>query len=168
MAWTKIADISIRVVSQFALARDWIDYVALVAAVFAALGTVGAVVVALFGPRWQARRRRPALYVRSLPPSMSQSRPRGPLGNDSPATEFTVELGNRAGRDTGRDVEIFLSYARAVSPHGLAIAGDVARPSAPHAIPSPKSARSIRDHLSRGNESPAAPRRSARRRSSRQ
>jgi hypothetical protein len=114
-AYAVLAAIPVHVTAGVDQARDWIDYVTLAAAVFAALGTVGAVLVALFGPAWQSRRSRPALYVKSSPPSMSQSRPRAAHDDNSPATEFSFELGNAAGRETARDVEIFLSYARAVT-----------------------------------------------------
>lgn len=42
---------------------NWTDYVIAIATVFAALGTVGAVIVALFGQDWRHRRTRPAMTL---------------------------------------------------------------------------------------------------------
>lgn len=95
--------------------RDWLDYATFAVATFAALATVSAVIVALFGPRWRARQRRPVVSVRSTRPAMFQSQPKRPPANSSPATAFTLELSNQPGKETARDVEVFVSFARAVN-----------------------------------------------------
>jgi hypothetical protein len=95
--------------------RDWRDYATLRVAAAAAVGTIGASTIALFGPKLRALQRQPEIYVRCPRPTMSQSRLRATAPGDQSVTPFTYDLGNRRGRETARDAELFISIARGVT-----------------------------------------------------
>jgi hypothetical protein len=84
-------------------ASTWTDVGIFWATVGAAVATTAAVIVALFGPRWQERRRRPDLSLTTDPPGMS-------IPVESGVAEpLRLRLTNRAGRDPARDVEVFVT-----------------------------------------------------------
>lgn len=72
--------------------------------------TFGAVMVALFGQRWHASRKRPKLTLR-----VDQVSSAWPRGSDSSATTMWMRLVNAAGRDPAHDVEVFVSMAGKVA-----------------------------------------------------
>jgi hypothetical protein len=88
------------------LAHDWLDYLAAFAALFAALGTVAAVVWAIYGPSIRERRRRPSLSLENRYEGDEQI-----FEADEPTVGdgACLRLANATGRDTAREVEVFLS-----------------------------------------------------------
>jgi hypothetical protein len=95
-----LADVAVRILHEPDHGRDWVDVWTLVFAGLAAFGTVGAVLVALFGPGIRARRTRPLLSIRA---AGSQSL------DGSPRDDFVVvglEISNAEGRRQANDVEI--------------------------------------------------------------
>jgi hypothetical protein len=85
-------------------ARDWVDYATFAAAAAAALATFCAALVALFGPRWQAKRSLPRVTL-TTPDEIEV-----PLvANAKEARSgLYVDVTNQAGRDTARDVEVYI------------------------------------------------------------
>jgi len=92
------------------LARDWVDYANLGIAAFAAIGTFAAVLVALFGDRLRARRSRPLLTISS--PELTRSFFVEGEREDGDAGLY-VEIANAPGRDTARDVEVYVTMTHA-------------------------------------------------------
>jgi hypothetical protein len=82
---------------------NWTDIGGFVAAAVGVIITFGAVLVALFGPRYNAWRRRPKLGVKSEPSTVSWS----PYGS-IPAHVMYLSIHNEDGSDTARDVEVFV------------------------------------------------------------
>lgn len=80
--------------------------------------TVAAVLVALFGPQWHAARLRPQLSLKVDKTSVEWA-----VGSSGSAVTFWLRLANARGRDTARDVEVFVSTAAEVpeqeSPTGV-------------------------------------------------
>jgi hypothetical protein len=80
----------------------WTDYGGFWATVGGVAVTLAAVLVALFGQRYNAWRRRPRLSVRADPLSVSYS----PYDSVSEHVMY-LSIHNEEGRDTARDVEVF-------------------------------------------------------------
>jgi hypothetical protein len=81
--------------------RDVVDWTALAVAFCAALGTVGAVLVALFLPRVEERRRRPRLTL--------SVEPHGGVGivlGRGGAAELRLRIHNARGKQMAREVEV--------------------------------------------------------------
>jgi hypothetical protein len=87
------------------------DWILVGVAVASAVATVGAVLVALFGPRWWAKRRAPKLTL-EVNPDAGLVYPEVPTEPDSRRTsEDVFLLANAKGRDTAREVEVFVTVS---------------------------------------------------------
>jgi hypothetical protein len=93
-------------VIEVQLTRDWVDYATLAATAFAALGTVGAVFWAIFGPAWRQRRRRPVLTL------VNENEGGEALYEKDEPRVFDgacLRLQNEPGRETAEGVEVLIS-----------------------------------------------------------
>jgi hypothetical protein len=85
------------------LASSWLDYLAAIGTAIGALAAAGAVIVALFGPSWRERRRRPKLSLAPKGTEISvDADARSPL-------ELRLRIHNARGKDTAESVEVFVS-----------------------------------------------------------
>lgn len=93
--------------------RDWVDYATFGAAAAAALATFCAAWVALFGVRWQAKRSSPRVSL-TTPDEIEV-----PLMANAREAEsgLYVDVMNQAGRDTARDVEVYIRPVSRFSPN---------------------------------------------------
>jgi hypothetical protein len=89
------------------LATTWLDYVAAIGTAVGAVATFCAVVVALFGPAWREKQKRPQL---SLSPETDMTT----SIDGSSALEARIWIRNALGRDTAEGVEVFVD---AQGPH---------------------------------------------------
>lgn len=97
---------------------QWTDVVTALAACVASVGTVAAVIVALFGQPWLDRRRKPQL---------SLELGRSTLGHGwavatAPAEPVTLRVRAKPGRRTARDVEVLLTASwttKRTGPHNV-------------------------------------------------
>lgn len=87
-------------------ARDWVDYATLGLLALSAAGTLAAVVVALFGERLRARRTRPVLTLSGSEERIYEFQPGS---QDDADGGLWIEIANADGRETARDVEIYVS-----------------------------------------------------------
>jgi hypothetical protein len=121
------AQTAVRVVSQ--PGPDWTDIASFIATAVGVGATTAAVIVALFGPAWHQRRRAPVISV-ELEYESSSVGQWELTGVDKRLHEAGVFVKNQAGRDTARDVEVFVSAISAESygsPPGRHIAVERAR-----------------------------------------
>jgi hypothetical protein len=84
-------------------ASSTLDYVSSIGTAVGALATVVAVLVALFGPSWRERRKRPRL---------SLTREEAEINVDAEATspvELRIRVDNARGKDTAAGVEVFVT-----------------------------------------------------------
>jgi hypothetical protein len=81
----------------------WTDVAGFFATSAGVAVTLIAVLVALFGPRWQTKRSRPNLRIEAQPPGVGV-----PYDLDS-VVGLQLLLRNDVGRDTAREVEVFAS-----------------------------------------------------------
>lgn len=95
-------------ISLFSVAESpkWTDVASVIVASVGVVATLAAVLVALFGPRYHARRSRPMLSLVAHPPGMGLA-----VEFDDSAEAMQLLLRNRPGQDTARDVEIFASVS---------------------------------------------------------
>ena len=89
--------------AQMLLASSWLDYVAAIGTAVGALAAAGAVFVALFGPGWREKRRRPKLSVTSEADEISVD------ADSRAALELRLRIHNAPGKDTAESVEVFIT-----------------------------------------------------------
>lgn len=116
-----LAAVPVRIVSQPESNPSWDDPTVLIAGAGVA-ATLLAVVVALAGPSWNARRRRPKIDLEADPPNVGLS-PDAIEDASVPPVDVGLRISNAAGRDTARDVEVFIS-AKAPDGGGTHIAAE--------------------------------------------
>lgn len=88
-------------------ANSFTDHLGAWALVLAGIGTVSAVVVALYRDSWRAARRRPQLTLSfALPQGWDWTVVKGSRGD---LLRIGLSVGNATGRDTANDVEVLLS-----------------------------------------------------------
>jgi hypothetical protein len=111
------------------LGTSWLDYVDAIGSGVAAIATALAVIVALFGPGWRAKRRAPKLVVSADPARAALT-----LRH---AQEMAVRIRNAPGRDTAEAAEVFVTVTQK-SPRGVhyvareeSLSFDTPRPDAP-------------------------------------
>jgi hypothetical protein len=93
-------------------ASSSLDYVAAIGTAIGALAAASAVIVALFGPGWRERRRRPRLSVAPEGTEISvDADARSPL-------ELRLRIHNARGKDTAESVEIFVTVTSRRPDHG--------------------------------------------------
>ena len=88
-------------------AITWTDKLEAIAAAVAAVGTVGAILVALFGQPWLERRRRPRLHL-SLGRDVNGYGDAGG-GDDDYVATTTMRVTAEPGRRSAEDVEVLLT-----------------------------------------------------------
>jgi hypothetical protein len=98
----------------------WTDVAGFIATSAGVLVTLAAVLVALFGPRWQARRLMPSMTITLEAHSMSWAVKQG----DGYRNALGFYLHNETGQDTARDVEVFVSAEGKLDDGSLSIAAN--------------------------------------------
>lgn len=100
---------------QIPVAKDTLDYVSAISLAIAAVGTLLAVIVALYLNLWREARKRPALSLGFEDPSLAcgagfQGDPQGPAAARA-LTHLPVRIRvlNQKGRRTAQDVEVLLT-----------------------------------------------------------
>jgi hypothetical protein len=97
-----------------AAAHDSFEYATLIAAILVTVGTLAAVGVALFGPSWSKRRRRPELSIE--PDGFEEAIS---LNGDPSISIASVRLDNAVGRDRAEDVEVYVDVGWEFEPTAL-------------------------------------------------
>ena len=99
------ADVPVRIVSG--PGRDTTDWILVCVAVASAVATVGAVLVALFGPDWRAKNRAPSITLTGEPEFAGSV----DLEDELPQIYdgLSVQLLNKRGRHTAHGVEVFIT-----------------------------------------------------------
>jgi hypothetical protein len=98
----------------------WTDVAGFIATSAGVLVTLAAVLVALFGPRWQATRLVPRMSVTLETHNISW----GVKHGDGYRDALALYLHNETGQDTARDVEVFVSAEAKLDDGSLSIAAD--------------------------------------------
>ena len=93
------------------LASSTTDWITAIASAFAAVGTVGAVIVALWGPRWRQERKRPKLTLG--------------VECDWKAGMIYLTVTNDKRKDTAIDVELHVIDANRAAGHGPYAPGEM-------------------------------------------
>lgn len=91
-----------------ATATEWITAIA---SALAALGTIGAVIVALWGDRWRARNRQPVIKVEPFYEEFDT-----PIDNEPRFA--SISISNEQGKEMANDVEAILSLSEVSDRHG--------------------------------------------------
>jgi hypothetical protein len=86
-----------------AVERDAYDWLFLTVTALAAMGTVGAIIVAVFGQRWHERHRSPRVELSVDPPGLGAV-----LDAEGWSDLMRLRLANEKGRETASDVEVFV------------------------------------------------------------
>lgn len=96
-------------------AKDTLDYVSAISLALAAVGTLLAVIVALYLNLWRDSRKRPVLSLRLEDPNLAggmgfQGDPEGPAAAKAVAHRpVRIRISNQKGRRTAQDVEVLLT-----------------------------------------------------------
>ena len=115
-ALVALAQQQVEIVGQPEPVRDTYDLAVFSVAALAAFGTVGAVLVAMFGPGLRARQRIPKVTLK-VDARMSQYGTEGAR----PEEALGLRLHNERKRDTAREVEVFISM---LGDHGPQVGSD--------------------------------------------
>jgi hypothetical protein len=97
------------------LAKDTLDYISAISLALAALGTLLAVIIALYLNLWREARRKPVLSLRLDDPRFAggmgfQGNPEGPAAARALAhLPVRIRVSNQKGRRTAEDVEVLLT-----------------------------------------------------------
>jgi hypothetical protein len=116
-------------ISQLDPGPNWTDVASFIATAMGVVVTTAAVIVALFGPRWQRRHQTPVITV-EIESEWTSFADWEFEGANQRLHEAGVFVKSQAGRDTAHDVEIFVSAVSAEpygSPSGHHIAVERAR-----------------------------------------
>lgn len=88
---------------MLALTAEWAN---VIVGAGAAAGTIGAVLVALFGPAWREKRRRPSLQLVVEDHDVMTLYDAAAAGREKPDDGPAINVVNATGKDVARDVEV--------------------------------------------------------------
>lgn len=124
MLLSLVAALPVRAVDQPRDSPNWTEIAGLVVTTLGVVATFSAVLVALLGQRWHARRRAPKLTLTAAQEGMSI--PGWPSASDDigSTAELNIFIYNEAGRDPARDVEVFVSAVGPTDDGGFYVAAE--------------------------------------------